>query len=35
MEKKKQMEDETRRLTVAVICMSMVVLVIYGLGPSI
>ncbi len=33
MEKKKPLEDETRKLTYAVICMSMVVLVLFGLGP--
>jgi hypothetical protein len=35
MENKKQMEDETGRLIYVVICMSMVVFVLFGLGPMI
>ncbi len=33
MDKKKPLEDETRRLTFAVIYMSVFVLVLFGLGP--
>jgi hypothetical protein len=35
MDKKKPLEDETRKLTFAVIYMAMFVLVLFGLGPSI
>ena len=33
MDKKKSLENETRRLTLAVIYMSVFVLVLFGLGP--
>ena len=33
MDKKKPLEEETRRLTFAVIYMSVFVLVLFGLGP--
>ena len=33
MDKKNPMEEETRRLTFAVIYMSIFVLVLFGLGP--
>ena len=35
MDKKKPLEDETRRLTYVVIYMSVFVLVLFGLGPSV
>ena len=35
MEKNKSIEEETRRLTFAVIYMSVFVLVLFGLGPSV
>ena len=35
MEKNKSIEEETRRLTFAVVYMSVFVLVIFGLGPSV
>lgn len=35
MDKEKPMEEETRRLTFAVIYMSVFVLVLFGLGPLI
>lgn len=34
MDKKKPLEDETRKLTFVVIYMTMFVLVLFGLGPS-
>ncbi len=34
-DKKKPLEDETRRLTYVVIYMSVFVLVLFGLGPSV
>jgi len=33
MDKKKPLEEETRRLTFAIIYMSIFVLVLFGLGP--
>ena len=33
MEKKKPLEDETRRLAFAVVYMSVFVIVLFGLGP--
>ena len=33
MHRKKSMEEETRKLTLAVISMAIVVLVLFGLGP--
>lgn len=35
MDKKKPLEDETRKLAFVVIYMTMFVLVLFGLGPSI
>jgi hypothetical protein len=35
MDNKKPVEDETGKLIYVVICMSMIVLVLFGLGPSI
>jgi hypothetical protein len=35
MDKKKPLEDETRKLTFAVIYLSVFVLVLFGLGPSV
>ncbi len=35
MEEKKQLEDETRKLTFVVILMSLFVAVLFGLGPLI
>jgi len=33
MERKKPMQDETKKLVIVVISMSMIVFVLYGLGP--
>jgi len=33
MEKKQPVEDETKKLVIVVISMSMIVFVLYGLGP--
>jgi hypothetical protein len=33
MERKKPMPDETKKLVIVVISMSMIVFVLYGLGP--
>lgn len=35
MDNKKSMEDDTRKLTLAVVFMAMFVLVLFGLGPSV
>lgn len=35
MEKNKSIEEETRRLAFAIVYMSVFVLVIFGLGPSV
>jgi len=33
MERKKPIQDETKKLVIVVISMSMIVFVLYGLGP--
>lgn len=35
MDDKKVQEDETRKLAIVVVCMSVIVMVLFGLGPII
>ena len=35
MDDKKEQEDETKKLAIVVVCMSVFVMVLFGLGPSI
>ncbi len=35
MDKKESIENDARRLTLVVVCMSVVVLTLFGLGPMI
>lgn len=35
MDKKKPMDNETRKLALVIVCMSIVVIALFGLGPSV